>query len=195
MQISPKLFLGVAGAMALLASPSVLALPLTVDIYAGVSTSAGGGAPYFGLVGSFDSGDINFQNVFDPYQLAVFGADINGCIHVEKDGDYSFTLDSDDGSLLFIDGNLAVDNSGAHSPASTTSTVPLTAGDHPIEVQYYEAFGYPAELILTLPAGVSYIDCPVAGTPNSVPEPSTYAAGLAVAAMGLTVWRRRLVKR
>ena len=53
-------------------------------------------------------------------------------------GSYTFFTASDDGSKLFINGNLIVSNDGLHSTLERQGTVTLTAGVHDIEVQYFE---------------------------------------------------------
>jgi len=145
---------------------------LTVNIYNGYGTT-GGGAPYSSLAGSFNSSDIMFATstgyAWHPFSLAAFGADIIGNICVGADGTYSFTLNSDDGSRLFIDSTMVVDNGGAHSPTINSGSTFLTAGSHPFEVQFFEDFGGPSGVDLTLPAGVSYC----ASAPAPIPEPGT----------------------
>ena len=56
-------------------------------------------------------------------------------------GDVTFTVNSDDGSRVFVDGNLVVDNWGDHGPATAKATVPLTAATHRVVVEYYEKAG------------------------------------------------------
>jgi hypothetical protein len=118
------------------------------------------GAPYSGFVGSFLSPDINFGPSFHPFAQTNFGADIFGFLGVTSAGSYTFSLNSDDGSHLLIDGNLIIDNGGTHPPTTTLGSVSLTAGVHPFEVQFYECCGDPSQLILALPAGVSYVPEP-----------------------------------
>jgi len=132
---------------------------VTVDIYSGHGTT-GGGAPYSDLVGSFESPCITFGTDtgfnWHPFGLEDFGADITGTIDVVADGTYEFTLTSDDGALLFIDDSLAIDNGDAHVPRGTSASVFLTAGSHPFEVQYYEDFGNPGGLDLSMPFGCEF---------------------------------------
>src|SRR5262247_3711883 len=89
--------------------------PVNVDVFSGF-TLVGGGTPYSGLVGSFQSADIKFATTtgfnWHPFGLGSFGADMTGFLHVAADDTYSFKLTSDDGSLLFIDGALVVNNGG-----------------------------------------------------------------------------------
>lgn len=137
---------------------------ITVNIYSGHSTT-GGGTPYSGLVGTFDSPDIQFATntgyAWHPFGLADFGAQMTGCLDVASEGTYDFSLDSDDGSLLFIDSGLVVNNGGPHSPNTASGSVFLTAGLHPFEVQFFEDYGGPSGVDLTLPRGVIYGECPV----------------------------------
>lgn len=140
---------------------------IQVDIYSGHST-AGGGAPYSGLVGSFMSTDIMFATntgyAWHPFGLSAFGADMNGYLNVAANGSYTFSLNSDDGSMLYIDNALVVNNGGPHGPASASGSANLTAGLHSFEVQFFEDFGGPSGVDLALPSGVSYAP---------IPEPST----------------------
>ena len=159
---------------------------ITVDIYEGF-TDQGGGAPYSGLVGSFTTDDVMFATDtgynWHPFGQGSFGADINGLLCVDQHGDYTFTLDSDDGSLLYIDGNLVIDNGGPHGPFAVSGTASLTAGVHTFNVQFFEDFGGPSGVDLILPDGVSYC---------CVPEPATMTlCGIGLA--GLDV--RRIRKR
>jgi hypothetical protein len=61
-----------------------------------------------------------------------------GKIKAPKDGDYTFFLESDDGSRLLIDGKQVVDNGGLHDMQTQTGNVELKAGEHDIEIDYFE---------------------------------------------------------
>lgn len=65
----------------------------------------------------------------------------SGTITVPDDGFYAFELSSDDGSFLSIDGEQVIDNGGAHAVESVVGAVELTAGDHDITVEWFEAEG------------------------------------------------------
>ena len=67
-----------------------------------------------------------------------FSTEWTGYITVPTTGTYTFILTSDDGSWLYIDGSQIIDNGGAHAPLGVSGTVDLTAGQHTIEVDYYE---------------------------------------------------------
>ena len=144
---------------------SVWAGFINVDLYSGFQES-GSGTPYADYVGSISASDImfatNYGYAWHPFDLESFGADITGFLSVDADGSYTFTLNSDDGSMLYIDGNLVINNGEVHAPETLEGTVNLSAGIHPFEVQFFESQGGESGVDLYLPNGVSYI-----------PEPAT----------------------
>jgi len=101
----------------------------------------------------------NFPSLTPALQGAVSGLDLTprrrrdgyafnytGYINVPSNGLYAFTLNSCDGSKLYVDGQLVVNNDGEHSPADLSSWVGLQAGYHTLNVQYFcdtqPYFGY-----------------------------------------------------
>jgi alpha-L-fucosidase len=77
-----------------------------------------------------------------------------GFLDVPKDELYRFALSSDDGSKLWIDGQVVVDNDGLHGSVEKQGTRALGKGLHTIEVVWFNATGG-AELKLrwALPGG------------------------------------------
>ena len=61
-----------------------------------------------------------------------------GTIRIPADGKYTFLLESDDGSRLFIDGKQVLDNGGAHGMEEVAGSLQLSAGDHALKVEYFE---------------------------------------------------------
>lgn len=61
-----------------------------------------------------------------------------GSIRIPKDGKYTFSLESDDGSRLLLDGRLIVDNNGLHGMEERTGEVELKAGDHELRVEFFD---------------------------------------------------------
>ena len=60
-------------------------------------------------------------------------------LKIEKEGDYQFVLNSDDGSKLYIDGKEIIDHDGQHAPAEKSSPpIRLTAGIHKISLPYFQ---------------------------------------------------------
>lgn len=60
---------------------------------------------------------------------------------VKNAGNHIFSLESDDGSRLFINGVQIIDNGGAHGMVLKTATVSLPVGIHQMRVLYYEGSG------------------------------------------------------
>ena len=67
-----------------------------------------------------------------------FAIRFRGNLAIDTPGEYHFGLYSDDGSKLYIDGTLVVDNDGIHSALGKQSSITLTAGMHPVEIHYFQ---------------------------------------------------------
>lgn len=87
--------------------------------------------------------EINFastQEAFPGTKLVDnFCVNWTGVIRIPMDGNYTFYLESDDGSRLFIDGKQVVDNGGTHEMTEMSGRVELKAGDHELKVEFFEA--------------------------------------------------------
>ncbi|MEL6689250.1 MAG: Hint domain-containing protein [Pseudomonadota bacterium] len=62
-------------------------------------------------------------------------------ITITEGGTYTFGVNSDDGSKLFIDGETVVNNDGHHAPVLKTGTIKLPPGTYTIEIIFYENNG------------------------------------------------------
>jgi len=71
-------------------------------------------------------------------RIEWFAIDYTGRFWAEKQGYYSFSLLSDDGSNLYIDQELAIDNDGIHPPRERQTKVFLLHGVHEIRVSYFQ---------------------------------------------------------
>lgn len=69
----------------------------------------------------------------------VFGTIYQGYIRIDLDGTYNLGLVSDDGSQLYLDDELVVDNDGRHSVAQKDCQVPVQKGFHKIKIKYFDA--------------------------------------------------------
>ncbi len=61
-------------------------------------------------------------------------------IKIPEKGIYNFYTYSDDGSRLYIDGKLVVDNDGSHSAKFASGKVALEAGYHDFKLLYFEDY-------------------------------------------------------
>ncbi len=77
-----------------------------------------------------------------------FAIDYSGRFGIRNPGDYRFRLTSDDGSKLYIDGQLVIDNDGAHPPKTKEGTLNLNAGIHQIRISYFQGPRYQLALVL-----------------------------------------------
>ncbi len=85
--------------------------------------------------------------VTDAFTLKVaerkndFAIRFRGTLTIEKEGEHRFWTRSDDGSRLFIDGVKVVENGGIHPAQDREGKMNLTAGEHAIEVVYFDGGG------------------------------------------------------
>ncbi len=77
-----------------------------------------------------------------------FALRLVGKLEVPSDGPWTFTLWSDEGARLWIDGVLVVNDGLLHGYRPVWRTIDLTAGEHDIEVRYLER-RYSAGLVLS----------------------------------------------
>ncbi len=93
----------------------------------------------------FSSG---FPGVSDRFEW--FAIDYKGKIYIPETRTYTFSLLSDDGAKLIINGKTVIDNDGIHPPTKKTGSVKLTKGFHTVEVQYFQGPRYQVALVLSL---------------------------------------------
>ncbi len=91
-----------------------------------------------------------------------------GKINVPTDGTYTFYTASDDGSVLYIDGQLVVSNNYWQSMTERSGTIDLTAGLHNIDIAWYEGGG---------DAGMTASWAPPGGSKELIP-PEVFSATL-----------------
>ena len=78
-----------------------------------------------------------------PYNSGnpIFQAYWEGYINIPVAGTYTFYTSSDDGSMVFIDGQAIVDNSGGHGIQERIGTISLTEGVHGFALNFYNSGG------------------------------------------------------
>ncbi|MCE8855255.1 metallophosphatase, partial [Bacteroides fragilis] len=69
-----------------------------------------------------------------------FAYDFHTLIQIPEKGIYRFYTFSDDGSMLYIDGKLVVDNDGGHSARRAEGKIALEKGFHELHLLYFEDY-------------------------------------------------------
>lgn len=88
------------------------------------------------------NGEYLVPNVSIPKEVkGNIGLVLTGYLDVPEDGIYTFSLLSDDGSTLEVDGKLILDNDGPHAPKEITSQMALAKGLHPVKILYFDHNG------------------------------------------------------
>jgi hypothetical protein len=100
-----------------------------------------------------------------------FAAVLTGFLNVNVAGLYNFWTESDDGSSLWIDSGLVVDNGGHHHAQKRQGTVYLSRGFHSILVQFFEGAVYAFLKISYSGADTGGVEQPVPVKP--VPDSDT----------------------
>ncbi len=81
----------------------------------------------------------------DKVLVDFYGLEFNGYIDIKEEGIYTFYTSSDDGSRLYIDDQLIVDNDGIHGLIKKSGKAALKKGKHTIVVRYFQG-NYGADL-------------------------------------------------
>jgi hypothetical protein len=89
---------------------------------------------------------IGFPGVTRRFEW--FAIDYTGRFWVSKPGRYNFALASDDGSILYIDGKVVIDNDGIHSVVEREGSVKLDVGVHRVRVSYFQGPRFHVALML-----------------------------------------------
>ncbi len=110
-----------------------------------------GGLNYFYVPGKFKSvteidaaaatrkgiaSQIAFTKV--PNKAREYGIIFIGYINVNENATFEFSLYSDDGSRLYIDDELIIDNDGDHARYEKSAGVAMQAGLHKIKIVYFD---------------------------------------------------------
>ncbi len=103
--------------------------------------------PDFSLLSKNNKAD--YQGATDRFTLASeitsthFAARLSARLVIDQGDDYQFYLASVDGSRLWIDGKLFIDNDGLHALREQSNSGYLSKGEHVITVEYFVNTGTP----------------------------------------------------
>ncbi len=94
---------------------------------------------------------IGFPGVTNRFEW--FAIDYRGKFWIQHPDTYRFALRSDDGSRLYIDDKLLINNDGIHAPTTEYGKVDLAGGIHSIRVSYFQGPREMVALILAVARG------------------------------------------
>lgn len=103
----------------------------------------------FSKLPDFDKLTPTAKGECDGFDLALggksraenFAIRYTGNLAIDKEGEYTFYTNSDDGSRLLLDGAVVVDNDGEHGAFEKSGKLKLTVGAHKIVLLYYQHGG------------------------------------------------------
>ncbi len=188
------LFTQYGAALALLGAFTIVpaSAQVTVKLY-NSSTDTSNGVTFGTLNSTVSSPQISFltdtNNMYYPIGMKQFGADMSGTITAPATGLYTFTLTSDDGSYLFLNGlpTPFINDGGNHFPQSASNSITLTANTPVVfDLQFNEdgTIESGVDLSVTPPGGVSQL-IPSSYFAAPVPEASTTISLGLLLALGL----------
>ena len=107
-----------------------------------------------------------------PIPRSDFGARVNGYLQVSVAGNYALSTISDDGSLLYVDGTLVVNNNFFQGATMRSGTVFLSAGKHSFDLEYFQGGGG-STLALSVPPQITLTSASEPAA-TSIPEPAAF---------------------
>jgi mono/diheme cytochrome c family protein len=116
-------------------------LPATANVKYSYYEGSWNSLPDFSKLTPVTVGGTSEIDVGVAKRTDQFGLRFEGFLQIEQDGDYTFHLRSDDGSKLYVDDKLIVDNDGVHPPSDKSGKTRLTKGLHAVVVDFFEQGG------------------------------------------------------
>lgn len=86
------------------------------------------------------SGTMPYISIAEAPVEDHFAYDFKAYIQIPERGLYRFYTYSDDGSVLYIDNQIVVDNDGGHSARKREGVIALEAGIHELQLLYFEDY-------------------------------------------------------
>ena len=122
---------------------------------------------------------IDFESTLEGFHgtalVDFFFIRWTGRIRIPRDGNYTFILESDDGSRLFVDGKQIIDHNGLHAMEEMSGEIELKSGDHDIKIEFFENDVDAGCRFLWRPPGAPKEIVPAAALFHQVPAPPPQA--------------------
>lgn len=130
------------------ATPVYGDLPALAVAYYNLAAAPPSVLPDYSLLTPYNTSvatQVNYASTggnFAGSQLAdTVGAVWTGWLQVPTTAEWTLSIESDDGSRLWIGDQLLIDNDGTHAMVERSGTIALTAGKHPIRMAFFESGG------------------------------------------------------
>ncbi len=145
------------------------------------------------LVRDDGAGDLNFDwGVGSPSSACGIPADNFSARWTRTisfaAGTYRFTTTTDDGVRLYVDGVLRIDKWIPQAPTSYTADISLTAGNHTVVMEYFEAAGGAVAKLswqAVIPDNSTFVSQSV---PTSMVAGQTYSVSVTLKNSGTNTW-------
>jgi hypothetical protein len=109
--------------------------------------------PDFSKINPEKNGQVSNFLINDKNREDQFAFSFEGFFAAEKNGNYVFSLNSDDGSRLFINDKLIINNQSANPRRRVTGSVRLSKGQHAVRVEYFDKSGRHMLRVMVQPPG------------------------------------------
>jgi hypothetical protein len=161
------------------ATVAIDVLPLTPATNV-INTESGASVSYFeipesGLLPNFAAltpylvtsvPNVNFPSTDGAFatsgRVELVGAIFEGWVDIPTSGLWTFYTESDDGSKIYVNGSLLVNNDGLHGMVEKSGSVGLGAGKHRVRIEFFENYGGAGEIVRWAGPGVSKAVIPAA---------------------------------
>jgi hexosaminidase len=108
-----------------------------------------------------NTGEVNAQWIPDVVNSGSFGFIFSGLLSIQQEGLYHFHLSSDDGSMMYLNGEEFINNDGLHSNQTVTEPAALKKGLYNVRIYFIEGGGgYNLGLKVNLPDGTDKVLLP-----------------------------------
>jgi hypothetical protein len=109
--------------------------------------------------------DMNWFPIGSKDDGIGFGAQLTGWFTASVERSYFFATNSDDGSCLYVDGSLVVDNGNDHGEELIFNYLTLAPGVHKVVVNFYENGAGPSGVTAFVDPGLAPANAPAVPIP------------------------------
>ena len=97
--------------------------------------------PVFAKLAPNATGTVNGVVLPPKARDSYYAAEYEGFVKIAERGVYTFFTNSDDGTVLFVDGKLVVNNDGRHGAIERSGMIMLDKGYHVVKLLFFQAGG------------------------------------------------------